>query len=55
MIVRKDGDWLIYLQDDGATEIIRVKPPKGGFTMAEWEKFVDHLKKELQAMELGPN
>jgi hypothetical protein len=55
MIARKEGEWLVYYQDDGKTELIRVKPPKDGFTMAEWEKFIAHLKKELSAKELGAN
>jgi hypothetical protein len=55
MIARREGGWIVYYRDDGVTELIRVKPPKDGFTMAEWEKFIAHLKKELQAKELGAN
>lgn len=55
MIARKEGDWVVYLKDDGVSELIRVKIPEGGFTMAEWEKFVAHLKKELLNKELGAN
>lgn len=55
MIARREDEWLVYYCDDGVTELIRVKPPKGGFSMAEWEKFIAHLKKELQAKELGAN
>ena len=44
MIVRTENGWIVGYNDDGETEIIRVKLPKDGFTAAEWEKLVKHLK-----------
>lgn len=48
MIVRHLPDgWILFLDDDdGEREMMRVKLPKGGLSISEWERVRDFLLKE---------
>jgi hypothetical protein len=56
MICRtQDDGWVAFFTDDGETEVFRVKPPDGGFTMAELEQFMEYLKRDAAKREVGPS
>lgn len=52
MISRKEGDWIVFYEGD--EERFRCKLPKD-VTMAEIERFIEHLKKIAKEKEAGPN
>jgi hypothetical protein len=53
--MRKEDEWLVFYADDQETEIGRIKPPEGGFTTAELEQFIEHIKCEARKKEHGPS
>ena len=40
-VTKTDDGWLVFVIGD--REVIRVKPPNGGFTQAELESFKRHI------------
>jgi len=55
MIVKRESGWIVAYSDDMSRELIRVKPPEGGFTWDEWERFRAHLVKVVAEREAKPN
>jgi hypothetical protein len=58
MIIIKHPDrWFVFYddQDDGERELFRVQLPEAGCTQAELEKFLDHIKREVQQRETEPS
>jgi hypothetical protein len=52
-IDQPDG-WIVFYDDDGATEIGRIKPPPN-FTMAELEQFIEFFKRDAAKRSAGPS
>lgn len=53
--VRHEADgWIVFTRDDG-TEMFRVQPPTGGFTLADVEALKRHLLKLINQREVGPS
>ena len=56
MIIRRiDNRTLVILAKDHETEIGRVVLPEGGASIAEIERFIDHLKREALRKAPGPS
>ena len=55
MIVRREGEWIVAYDDNLERELIRVKPPEGGLSQLEMEKFRAHLLKLIAERDAKPN
>lgn len=53
IFIKQTDGWCVFYADDGETELGRFKPPSNGFTMAELEQFIEHLKREAKQREVG--
>lgn len=53
--MRTEGEWIVLYADDHETELGRIRPPSNGFTQAELEQFIEHLKREAKQKEHGPS
>lgn len=52
-ISQPDG-WVAFY-DDESKELFRVLPPPEGFTVADLEKFIEYLKRDVKQREVGPS
>jgi hypothetical protein len=52
MISRKEGEWIVFYKE--GEECFRCKIPDDA-TSIDIEKFINHLKKEVEKQKQGPN
>jgi hypothetical protein len=55
VITKRNGNTVTYYSDDMERVLFEVTLPEGGFTLAELELFIEHLKREEAKREVGPS